>query len=299
MRHIHRNAAAAVLAGVLVTGLAACSGGDKPAASKSVEGAKDQAAGKPAEATFAAAVKRAAAKNSKLTSLSYTVSGKTPEAGVIDASASMSMKPPAMQMKAKGGAGGETGEFEIRLVDNAMYMSGGEAVDGKSWLKFDLNALGKKAGGNPLGALGSQVDKNPAEQSGSLTAAKDLKKIGEETLDGVKTTHYAGTVTLDQLRDSLQSKDTAAKERGEETLKQYEQWGISTLQMDMWIDGQDHTKQFRTQAASVKGPLDLTAKFLDYNKPITVQAPPADQVADLAEMMKGATAGATAGAGGA
>ncbi|MFI6052634.1 DUF1396 domain-containing protein [Streptomyces violascens] len=286
MRHIHRNAAAAVLAGVLVTGLAACSGGDKPAAGKSA-GSTGQAAQKPAEATFAAAVKRAAAKNSELTSLSYTVSGKTPDAGTVEATASMSMKPLAMQMKAKGGSGGETGEFEIRLVNNAMYMNGGEPVEGKSWIKFDLSVLGSKGGGNSLAALGNQADKNPAEESGTLTAAKDLKKIGEETVDGVKVTHYAGTVTLDQMRDSLQGKDAAAKERGEKSLKQYEEWGVGSLQMDMWIDGQDHTKQFRTQAATGKGPLDMTVKFLDYNKPVTVQAPRADQVADLAEMMKG------------
>ncbi|WP_438292272.1 DUF1396 domain-containing protein [Streptomyces sp. HUAS TT7] len=294
MRHIHRNAAAAVLAGVLVAGLAACSGDGKPAAGKSAEGSAGQAAGKPAEATFAAAVKRAAAKNSELTSLSYTMTGKTPDAGTVEASASMSMKPLAMQMKAKGGSGGESGEFEIRFVDNAMYMNAGEPVDGKSWFKFDLSALGQQSGRNPLAGLGNQADKNPAEESNNLTAAKDLKKLGEETVDGVKTTHYAGTVTLDQLRDSLKGKDAAAKGRAEKSLKQYEEWGVGSLQMDMWIDGQDHTKQFRTQATAAKGPLDMTVKFLDYNKPVTVQTPPADQVADLAELMKRAGAGATA-----
>ncbi|WP_328310991.1 DUF1396 domain-containing protein [Streptomyces sp. NBC_00442] len=291
MRHLYRNAATAVLAGVLVTGLAACSGGDKPAAGTAGDGSTGQAAGRPAEATFAAAVKRAAAKNSGLTSLSYTMAGKTPEAGTIEATASMSMKPLAMQMKAKGGAGAESGAFEIRFVNNVMYMSGGERADGKSWIKFDLSALGQQGGGDPLAGLGNQADKNPAEESNNLTAAKDLKKIGEETVDGVKTTHYAGTVTLDQLRDSLKGKDAAARKRAEKSLTQYEEWGIRSLQMDMWIDGQDHTKQFRTQAASPKGPLDMTVKFRDYNKPVTVQAPPADQVTDLAEMMKGSSAG--------
>ncbi|MFE9410204.1 DUF1396 domain-containing protein [Streptomyces sp. NPDC006704] len=293
MRHIHRNAAAAVLAGALVTGLAACSNGDKPAAGKSADGSTGQAAKKPAEATYAAAVKRAAAKNSELTSISYTMTGKTPGAGTIEASASMSMKPLAMQMKAKGAAGGESGEFEIRLVDNAMYMHSSEPVDGgKSWLKLDLSALGQQGGGNPLAGLGDQADKNPAEESNNLTAAKDLKEVGQETVDGVNTTHYAGTVTLDQLRDSLSGKDAAAKGRAEKSLKQYEEWGVGSLQMDMWIDGQDHTKQFRTQAATTKGPLDMTVKFKDYNKPVTVLAPQPDQVADLGDAMKGVGAGA-------
>ena len=34
-----------------------------------------------------------------------------------------------------------------------------------------------------------------------------------------------------------------------------------------------------------KGKLDMTITFVDYNKPVTVEAPPAKDVMDLAEMM--------------
>ena len=37
--------------------------------------------------------------------------------------------------------------------------------------------------------------------------------------------------------------------------------------------------------------MDITIKFLDINKPVEIAAPPADQVTDLAEMMKGADEG--------
>ncbi|MEV6650302.1 DUF1396 domain-containing protein [Streptomyces sp. NPDC051219] len=290
MRVMYRKAADAALVGALLCGTAACTSGSDPA--------PDSKAGqKPFKVTpaTAAAVKRAAEENEKLTSLTYTMSGKVPGGGNVAAKASMSMKPPAIQMKMRGGTAAETGEVEIRLVDGAMYMNGGKeaaaGMDGKSWLKFDLAALGKGGGADPMAGLSSQADRNPAQESASLTAAKDLKEVGEETVDGVRTTHYAGTVTIADMRAGLKGEDAATKERREKGLKQYESMGVDALTLDMWVDENDHTKQFRTRGTSDKGPLDLTIKFLDLNKPVTVKAPPASETMDLAAMMKNASDG--------
>jgi hypothetical protein len=184
---------------------------------------------------------------------------------------------------------------EIRLVDKAMYIGGGAQVakemDGKSWIKFDMSALGadKQVNADQLGA--GQADKNPATESTFLTGSKDVKKVGTETVDGVKTTHYKGTVTLEEFRDSLKGKDKATREKREKSLDQYEKMGIDALTMDMWIDGDDHTKQFRMRGDADKGKLDMTITFLDFNKPVTVKAPPAKDTADLAQMMKEAQQG--------
>ncbi len=195
-----------------------------------------------------------------------------------------------MNMKQKGAA--QTGEVEIRLVGGAFYINGGKEaaaeLDGKSWIKFDLSAMGKGAGGqDPLAGVG-RTDRNPAEDSASLTAAKNLRKVGPQTVDGVATTHYTGSLPLATMRASLENEDAATRKRREKGLEQYERMGISSLTMDMWIDGDDHTKQFRTRAKGTKGPLDLTITFLDYNKPVVVTAPPASETTDLAEMFKDA-----------
>lgn len=118
-----------------------------------------------------------------------------------------------------------------------------------------------------------------------------MKKVGTEKVDGVQTTHYKGTVTLDELRAELKKKDKATQEKREKSLKQYEKLGADKLTMDMWIGPDDHAKQVRVRAASDKGPLDMTMTFLDYNKPVTVTAPPAKDTVDLAEMMKEAQEG--------
>ncbi|MFE9772376.1 DUF1396 domain-containing protein [Streptomyces sp. NPDC005931] len=269
--------AAGLAALLLAAGAVGCSKGDDK--------------GESPEMTPAAAVAKAAKNADDITSFRYTMTGKVPEDGRVEAEASMRVKPDvAMSMKVSVPDQGPDGKVEIRLVDKAMYMGGGaemaKEMDGKSWMKFDLSAMGADKDLNELGAA-SQAEQNPATESTFLTGAKDVKKVGTEKVDGVETTHYSGTLTLDDLRKSLKEKDAAAQKRAEKSIEQYEKMGVETLTMDMWIDGEDHTKQFRMRGDADKGPLDMTIKFLDVNKPVTVEAPPAADTVDLAEMMQG------------
>ncbi|WP_405556029.1 DUF1396 domain-containing protein [Streptomyces canus] len=243
------------------------------------------------EMTPAAAVAKAAKNTDAIKSFRYRMKGQLPEQGRVEAEASMRTKPDvAMTMKMTAPDQGTQGSVEVRLVDKAMYIGGNaemaKEMDGKSWIKFDLSALGDKALGGAAPGAG-QADQNPAAESTFLTGAKDVKKVGTETVDGVKTTHYSGTVTLDDIKASFKDKDKATREMREKSLQQYEKLGLDKFAMDTWIDGENHTKQFRMNGDATKGPLDMTITFLDYNKPVTVTAPPAKDTADLAEMMKG------------
>ncbi|MDT9697920.1 DUF1396 domain-containing protein [Streptomyces sp. P17] len=240
--------------------------------------------------TPAAAVAKAAKNSDDITSLRYRMTGKVPEQGRVKAEAAMRMKPDlAMSMKMTALDQGADGSAEIRLVDKAMYIGGNpkmaKEMDGKSWIKFDMSALGKDALGGAGAPGAGQAEQNPAAESTFLTGAKDVKEIGTEKVDGVETTRYRGTVTLDTLRDSFKDEDKDTREKREKSLKQYEDMGVDELTMDMWIDGDDRTKQFRMKGEADKGPLDLTITFLDYNKPVTFKAPPAKDTVDLAEMM--------------
>lgn len=261
---------------LLGTGAVACS-----------EGASEESP----KMTPAAAVAKAAKNVEDITSLSYRMTGRTPEEGRVKADAKMRLKPDvAMSMKITALDQGADGTAEIRLVDKAMFIGGGAAaaaeMDGKSWIKFDLSALGAGAG-ESLGAAG-QADKNPAQESTFLTGSKDVKEVGTETVDGVKTTHYAGTVTLDEFRDSLKKETKATRETREKSLEQYEKLGIEKFTMDLWVGEDELTKQFRMRGAADKGPLDMTITFDDFNKPVSIAAPAAKDVADLADMLKGA-----------
>ncbi|MER6417548.1 DUF1396 domain-containing protein [Streptomyces sp. NPDC001137] len=277
----HRKATGAGLAALLLAGGA-------------VGCQKSDSAESPAM-TPAAAVAKAAKNSEDIKSAHYRMTGQVPGAGQVSAEAAVSIKPLAMSMKMTAPSQGTKGPVEIRLVGKAMYIGGNASMakemDGKSWIKLDMSALGGKGlNADQLGA--GQADQNPAANSTFLTGSKDVKKVGTETVGGVKTTHYAGKVTVEDLRASLKEKDKTVnktvREQREKSLEQFEKMGVDSFTMDAWIDGDDHTKQFRMRGEADKGPLDLTITFLDINKPVTVTAPPAKDTADLAEMMKGA-----------
>ncbi|MET8459391.1 DUF1396 domain-containing protein [Streptomyces parvulus] len=266
---------ASVAALLLAAGAVGCSGGAEESP----------------EMTPAAAVAKAAKNAEEIETIRYRMTGRTPEEGRVKAEAQMQLEPePAMSMKMTALDQGGGQSAEIRLVDKAMYIGGGaeaaKEMDGKSWMKFDLAALG--AGGEELDQLGSasQADKNPATESTFLTGAKDVEKVGTETVDGVETTHYKGTVTLADLEKTLDGEDKATREKRQKSLEQYEKMGLDKLTMDMWVDGDEHTKQFRMRGDAAKGPLDMTITFLGFNEPVKVAAPPAKDTMDLAEMMK-------------
>ncbi|GAB2722142.1 DUF1396 domain-containing protein [Streptomyces bullii] len=248
------------------------------------------------EMSPAAAVAKAAKKTEDITSLRFTMNGQVPEQGRVKGEAAMAFKPTvsmSMKMTAPDQGAGET--FEMRLVDKAMYIGGGaemaKEMDGKSWMKLDMAALGKDKELNALTGAG-KAEQNPTAESSFLTGSKNVKKVGTETIDGVETTRYSGTVTLDDFRASLKDEDKATRERREKSLERYEEMGVDKFTMDMWVDGDDHTKQFRMKGDADKGPLDLTVTFSDINKPVTVTAPPAKDTMDFAKMMEEMASGA-------
>ncbi|MER6450275.1 hypothetical protein DEJ51_19750 [Streptomyces venezuelae] len=282
MQAYRKKTVGAVLAALLLAGGAtACEDGKDAKKDSGASAAPSQAAKKPAEAAPAAFLEKTKKKSEEINSVSFTMSGKAGGQN-ITAEAAMRMKPTtAMSMKMDSPE--KPGEkVEIRLLDGVMYMGS----DGK-WLKFDLKALAPEQA-KELDSLGSaQQGQNPGDTADSLSAAKDLKTVGEETIDGQKTTHLSGTVSLDELKaHSAAAPTPAAKERQEKNIKTLEEQGVKSLTIDLWIDEADQAKQVRTQGQATSGPMDVTIKFKDINKPVEITAPAADQVMDLGEMMK-------------
>ncbi|MGW2331223.1 DUF1396 domain-containing protein [Streptomyces sp. NPDC001700] len=293
-----RGAGAAALAAVLLcAGAVGCGSAESGGGKRAHRAAKE----KEPRMAPAAAVRAAAKKTDKLTSLRYRMTGQTLDEGRVEGEGAMAFDPPVARMKMRALDGGKAGTVEYRLTGGVMYL-GGSAVaagmggdsdlpelDGKRWLALDAKELEKRGSGSQgAGSLSGRAKTNPADESAFLSDADDLRRIGSETVDGVRTTHYRGTVTVDQMRASLKDEKSAKRASREKALKTYEESGIDHLDMDMWIDQDSHTKRFRMRGDADKGRLDVTMTFLDINKPITVQAPPANETFSLSDLARSA-----------
>ncbi|MFG2210030.1 hypothetical protein [Streptomyces sp. NPDC048638] len=273
----------AALVGVLLCGTAAC-------ASPGGSSRGDAAGPQTLRAAPVAAVRKAADKGAALHSMSYRIDGRLGSRGNVEGKVSFSLRPRAVDMRMKTSGGAQEGEFSVRLVGDAVYVGGGEraaaALQGRHWVKFPMK--GKGAGGaGGLGGMQQQADQDPAAQAALLAQSDDVKKIGQETVDGVRTTHYAGTVSVDELLKRSNAKGALSAERRERTVRRYRQLGVDALTLDLWVGPDDRTVKFRERARTGQGPLDLSIHFYDVNKPVTVQAPAASDTLDLAQRFKG------------
>ncbi|WP_330315937.1 hypothetical protein [Streptomyces platensis] len=282
----YRSRTASRVVGALLT--AAVLGGTAACTADGAAGDRSGASARPDAATVAA-VQRAVTKGAGLNSLSYRVSGKVPGQGAVKGKASFSLRPRVVEMRMTASGGLQEGEFSVRLVGDAVYVGGGgqaaAVLGGKHWLKLAMTDQG--AGG--FGGMQRQADQDPAAQASLLPGSEDVRKVGEETVDGVRTTHYTGVVDVAEAAKKPAAESPSAGERRTKVIEQYQELGVSELKLDLWVGPGDRTVKFRQRARAAQGPLDMSIRFLDVDKPVTVQAPPASDTVDPEGKLKGAS----------
>ena len=170
-----------------------------------------------------------------------------------------------------------TDGFNEVLVDNIVYLKIPALTKqaGKPWVSFSLDKLGETTGIDvkAMEDQGHQAD--PALNAKMLTASKDVHKAGKETVGGVSTTHYTGTIVL---TDALNKLSTDQRTQAQ---KIFGQNGLDKLNFDTWIDGQQLPRKLAL--ATTKGSkvdFTTTMTYTGFNSPVSITAPPQSQVAD-------------------
>jgi hypothetical protein len=176
------------------------------------------------------------------------------------------------------GAGGQA-----ILVDGTLYakvprLAQLVGVD-KPWLRLNVDQAGRQVGFSYAQITNAVQRINPAEQTRMLTGSKDARRVGEEEVEGVRTVHYTGTVTFE---DALNRLDPQAREK----VRQWHTDGSDRLAFDVWVDSENLPRKL-----VVKGTADgrdtstVTVLYRDFGEPVTVNAPPADQVGDVTDQL--------------
>jgi hypothetical protein len=164
---------------------------------------------------------------------------------------------------------------------------------GKSWLKLDLNALGQLAGVSGLGSLSQGSYNDPWQGLQYLRGASGpIITVGHEPVRGVQTTHYRLTVSLAGAAAGLPAPQRA-------TIQQIiDQFGIVSMPVDAWIDSSGLVRRVdeafdysnakplpNLPAGSMPKSAEITLEFYGFGTPVAADVPPADQVADLGQIL--------------
>jgi len=186
-------------------------------------------------------------------------------------------------MNVRGVGTGMPTAVELRLLQPAMYVrleglpAGGQLPNGKSWVKVDLERALKKLGVD-FANLG--IGQSPTEALAQLRGSANTQKVGTETIDGVRTTHYRGTVDVQDALGRATAKERKALRRLLDEAKAHGVDATSTTH-DVWVGDDGLVRRLTEQVGSVG---HVTMTFSDYGAPVQIEAPPADETTDLSDL---------------
>ncbi|MEE1930921.1 hypothetical protein V1J52_22525 [Streptomyces sp. TRM 70351] len=300
MRQI-RNAALGAAGLALAVTLTACSGGSEaadeskaPASSPAARNSERETGSRAVMAAMTAATKKTTEAKSARVSITMKMPGGM--GGDMEMSGVMSWDPMALDMVMSGGPMAANGAEEVRyrMVDGVAYIGGDPsmtaAMEGKSWLKMDMAALAEQSGDAALAESltgGVQnVQQTPAQQMALLLESPNVDHAGEETIDGERTQHYRGKLSVEEMMDSNAEFDSLQGEEREQLLANLEKSGVEGYDIGVWLNEDELPVRMDVTMSLPQGDVEVTQRLSDYGVAAEVTAPPAAETLDLVEMLE-------------
>jgi hypothetical protein len=176
----------------------------------------------------------------------------------------------------------------MRSLNHVVYVQVPGLPGGPHWVSVDAGKLGDTSGSVP--GLGQS---DPRQFLASLeTISDNVKQVGSEVVRGVETTHYHATL---DLAKSLDTASVPPELRDAE--KQFLGaigTGAPAMPVDVFIDGDGYVRRIslgldlgsfagllgggRSGGTGPAFSMTVSLDLFDFGTPVSVQAPPPDQV---------------------
>ena len=236
--------------------------------------------------TLRAAVRTTQAVSSERFTLEETVSSNGKHVTITGSGAvTADGKAVAVAMQIPG-----AGSIEIRLVDDTFFMNldelpgvSGKLPDGKHWVRITSDEM-QKLSGTSLQQLRDQAqDNSPSRSLAYLNGLSgDAENLGDEVVNGQRTTHYRASVDFGKAADDMPNLSDSMRQK----LAKF-----GTVPVDLWVDDANRLVKmhFHMDGSAFSAPagttVDMTMTMTDFDAAVDVSAPPADDVADYADVV--------------
>ncbi|WP_329135430.1 hypothetical protein OG552_21795 [Streptomyces sp. NBC_01476] len=303
-----RSTTLAVAAVTSLLGLAACSGGSHDSASgdgdrtagpsvtasspaTSPGGGKDTSVAQAVEALNVVEKRADAANSAKIEStMKAGDTMSTRSTGAMDWSDGNKAE---MTITYTGGTYRDTIEkaglgdtMRARYLTDAYYVNMGQKmsdqIGGKHWIRYGYDDLAKVAGGSGAFLSDQLQNNNPSRSVQYIMASPNVHKVGSEDVRGVPTTHYSGTLDVDDVTEQT-STDMTPQELADlqKTLKTA---GVTTEQVDLWVSSDNLPVKAVSSAHASTGDTESTTYYSDFGTKVSVRKPAAGDYVDFTEM---------------
>lgn len=181
-----------------------------------------------------------------------------------------------------------TTSMEARYLPDAYYARMGDvfaeqAGGGRHWIRYRYEDLGRLAGGSGAYLREQLRNSTPNQTVKLLLASGDVRRVGEATIRGERTTHYRGTVNI---ADFAGRSSNLPRSELEALRRQLSQAGVTTESIDIWINDRSLLVKKVERADTAAGTMTNTAYYSDYGIKVAVQEPPADDTRDFKDLMR-------------
>lgn len=167
------------------------------------------------------------------------------------------------------------GTVTMRLVQGAYYYGVDPASEGpfkgKSWLKVEASAILGDAGASAMNA----GNNDPTAGLKTLKWAKDVKKVGTETVNGKSAVHYRATIPKERMGDAASVFGAVGG------------GSADGLVADVWVDDKGMPARLTQTYGDVSGDVE----FLSFGVAQDIAVPPAADTADMTDLIKNGGAG--------
>jgi hypothetical protein len=251
-------------------GLPSATGATTDSTGSAVTGQPTGAGTPVAQQALLAAATQAQQVNSAVTTLHVTVTGSqaSTETGSIQY-----QRKPSLLMSEDLHIAADGGNTEIKMILTGTDVYFNEpGLSGQQWTKLSRSALQGATGASFANLIQGMQSNNFQNQQQMLSAARNVREVGTQTIGGVATTEYAGSIRASDAISALSPSVRAVLGPQLKTL------GDSLISFREWIDGQHYVRQL-IESETVKGhPVTTTMNITAINQPSQVTVPPASQV---------------------
>jgi hypothetical protein len=185
------------------------------------------------------------------------------------------------QLSMKISAGGPAIPVDTLVTGDVFYMRSpvfSRAVaQGKQWIKLDLAKLSEQRGLDVSPLL--TASPTPTNALAYLQGVRDVRKVGSDSVRGVKSTHYAVTVDLRSAARHASGRERTSLERVISQSK------TRTLPMDVWLDRSGYIRKvsYEEQAGGQRAAA-VRMELHDFGPRVPIKPPPKDSVVDIGNL---------------
>lgn len=181
------------------------------------------------------------------------------------------------------------GDVPFRLVDGTWYYGFPDLPDGRSWVRMTEDEL-QQLTGLDAGAANSQ---DPFAALSVLKGVSDsVEVVGTDDVDGEQLTRFRMAVRVPDLFRHQADAGVFDPAMAEEASRVF----AARTDIDVWVDGDRLVRRMEYSMEVVEAGMGLPEEavgaefdyrfdFEGYGEPVTVEAPPADDVIDAGQLL--------------